>query len=291
MCLIIHRHDATPINSALITSGIDNNPDGWGIMAAQNGRIVTVKGMDNDAFEEHLNAFGDIPLSIHFRWATHGTKNEDNCHPFTILGGAYAVMHNGIIPIECKDKSRSDTYHFVNDVLAPMLAHDPGAFGTPEFSRLVGSIIGAGNKLVILRADGESIIVNESSGLWHDGLWLSNGNSLPMRRSYLRDFRAIDAPSRYLLNRESSRTYRDHSDWDDWDSDLVEIKDIDDDAESRQSIPVVKTDARTTEDATTDDIPDSLDDFANMSYEEISSFCYYETETVASLIWEYYNGR
>ncbi len=187
MCLIIHRPIGVEIPESILSSGMRANPDGWGIVA---GRYSS-KGLDASRFWDAYDASGDAELFIHFRFATHGSISLDNCHPFKILRGRYHVLHNGIIDIPIVDKARSDTWHYAHSVLAPALKSDPSLFSDPAFSNEVARQIGA-SKLVIVRNDGESVIVNRAMGADHDGLWLSNTHSLPYARSPWMDNLADD---------------------------------------------------------------------------------------------------
>ena len=102
-----------------VANALSANPDGWGIMFAQGGRIVTSRGLRAKSLRKAIARIGDTPCTIHFRYATHGTIDTDNCHPFEICG-RFAVMHNGIIDtVPIIDKARSDTWHWANHVLAP----------------------------------------------------------------------------------------------------------------------------------------------------------------------------
>lgn len=151
------------------------NPNGWGIMASHRGQLLIRRGMKPGKFRRALEIFTGLDTFIHFRNATHGTVNVDNCHPFAIVDGTFAVMHNGIIPIDCRsDSKRSDTWHYANTILEPLLIQDPEALADESFITLIGQHVGAGNKLAILRADGTSAIVNRAQGSEIDGSWYSN---------------------------------------------------------------------------------------------------------------------
>ena len=55
-----------------------------------------------------------------------------------------------------------------------MLANNPDYAFTPEFSAIIGSHIGASNKFVLMDEQGRQAVVNQSSGVYWSGLWLSN---------------------------------------------------------------------------------------------------------------------
>lgn len=189
MCLIIHRPaGSAPIPEEFLVNGLLNNPDGWGIVETHRRKIRTTKGIDPLGF---WDAYQAIPESraacIHFRFGTHGPNNVENCHPFPVAGGQYQLVHNGIINVPIVDKLRSDTYHFAENVLTPILAAAPDRFATDELHDELSAVIG-GSKLVIIRADGKTMFVNRHHGVEVDGLWLSNGHSIEPPFSPREDF-------------------------------------------------------------------------------------------------------
>ncbi len=179
MCLIIHRPKSATIPPDYLANASRVNPDGWGVMWQSKGTIKITQGM-GPGLDKAVQAAGHHPCAVHLRYATHGKKNVANCHPFPILKGAYAIMHNGVIntvPIVKED--RSDSWHWANHVLAPLLAACPGLYDDPGFPGWLGQVVGTGNKLLLLRAaDGKVLFVNRELGVERDGLWLSNAYSV-----------------------------------------------------------------------------------------------------------------
>lgn len=254
MCLIIHRPEGAELDPGLLAAGLQDNPDGWGIMAADDGRIRVIKGMTPGPFHKALKKLGAAALTIHFRWATHGKRNLDNCHPFAFGEGRYALMHNGILDnVPDRDRDRSDTWHFVHEILEPMLAGNPALFGTDRLQATLEALIGSANKLAILRSDGASMLVNRARGIEHADLWLSNGHSL--RRP---------APARALT--------LSHLGDDGWGRHLVEL-----DRDGFELAPA--------REATW-----TLDDLKDLQQYEIADLCQDDPDMVAGLIWDYLNG-
>jgi glutamine amidotransferase len=204
MCLIIHRPMGCEIPADWLDNALEHNADGWGIMASDGKRLHIVRGLASKGFHKRLPSFDACEVFIHFRYATHGKADIGNCHPFTILDGEYAVMHNGVIPIDCSSNpARSDTWHYCERILTPMLAENSGDFTNPEFAKLIGEHVGITNKLTILRHDGASIIVNADQGETIDGMWFSNLYSLyPCQRSVWRWDDAIDLDSLRKMDRD-----------------------------------------------------------------------------------------
>lgn len=276
MCLIIDRPTATTISDDLLWFGMTDNPHGWGIMRAAGGKIQVQRGMDEADFWPAYKRVGKAPCAIHFRFATHGTKDLDNCHPFPLYGGHYALMHNGIIDMPVIDKSRSDTWHFGHYVLEPMLAARPELFGSEELTRVLASLIGPGNKLVILRADGASMVVNRSDGIDHEGLWLSNAHSLPTHKvvSKWPDGTKTD----WYWDRIKGRSYSQSSAREDYFGRFAD-EDIDATEESEDS----ETDAV----ASIPSVPWTLDDFEGCSQEEILDYILENPQDTAGMIVDY----
>jgi hypothetical protein len=119
---------------------------------------------------------------VHFRLATHGKTDKNNCHPFDLrdFGGhsnhkPVAVIHNGIFYDAANDQKQwSDTWHICRDVLHPLWLRDPDCFSKPEYVTLGDSFVSTSNKLLFLNADGECAIWGEGNGHWKDGIWYSN---------------------------------------------------------------------------------------------------------------------
>ena len=116
MCIIVYKPAGKRLPSEnILKNCFINNPDGAGIMIKTEKGIQIQKGY---MYFKHLkNAITELEkqyntkeleIAIHFRYATHGTINEGNCHPFplsrktkelTDKQGIFdsAIMHNGII--------------------------------------------------------------------------------------------------------------------------------------------------------------------------------------------------
>jgi len=177
MCLAIYKPKGVTIKKRYLRNGWDANEDGAGFAIARNGKVEIQKGFFT--FKEFYSAFREFNNAretaiIHFRFATHGVTNAINCHPFSLCGDKYGMIHNGVIDIECTDKALSDTAHFSELVLAPIL--EAGVeFDSGALRYLVEEAIGSMNKIVLLRGDGSHVIFNERQGEWKNGSWYSNG--------------------------------------------------------------------------------------------------------------------
>lgn len=156
----------------------DANSDGAGFAYIDDGTLMWMKGFFT--FDEFYKAYAphaERELIAHFRIATAGVIDTFNCHPWIIencQGYAFAVMHNGVLAYP-SSKDKSDTGHFVDELLTPLLQHDPHFFDSQANRWMVEKAIGGFNKLIILRSDGKSYIINRDAGEEHDtGTWFSN---------------------------------------------------------------------------------------------------------------------
>lgn len=161
MCIIIVKPKDSPLpEKEIIKNCFENNPDGAGYMYRRGKTIHIVKGFfDVDALWKSLQAVKDADACIHFRWATHGTINRGNCHPFPITSSVkemtntrahckVAVAHNGIIHGLATSKIISDTMMFIKTMdkskkIESQLCKDDGKFCvfTEHKSYLIGDFI------------------------------------------------------------------------------------------------------------------------------------------------------
>lgn len=177
MCLIVDKPSDAAWDIAVLTNALEDNPDGWGIMYHPgSGRKVRVqRGLDPSRFWDSLRSVpSNAHVTLHFRWATHGTVGLHNTHPFGY--GSGHLVHNGVLNVTIRDKRRSDTAHFASN-MKRVLRERPHLFGTPEFVTALEKAVGPYNKLVFLSNRGERMFVNEGGGTRADGVWYSNLNS------------------------------------------------------------------------------------------------------------------
>jgi len=116
----------------------------------------------------------------HARYATHGVKNEYNCHPFKVGESDLTYLaHNGILDVSIeKGDRRSDTRVFAEDTL-PKIG-GVTALDDDTIWNMV-SAWSKGSKIAVLTVDPKAqhrmYLVNEKSGEWDDdGVWWSNGS-------------------------------------------------------------------------------------------------------------------
>ena len=183
MCLIITGKSAKIRSTLLDTHALlsdiySSNPDGIGIMYATTKGLKVVKTLpksiaDATQFISKLPN-DDRELAIHFRWTTHGHTNMENCHPYDVVKGYVAMMHNGVLHTgNAADKAKSDTWHFIQDYLASPVADHPPLVHNEKFLDLIAEFIGD-NRFVFMDGEGKMSHVNYDQGVEHDGMWFSN---------------------------------------------------------------------------------------------------------------------
>lgn len=184
MCLIIHREEGMTLSEEFLGDVRSRNPDGWGILYHNaDGEAEVEKGLTMLDFYKSYDKLvaRDEDCIIHFRYATHGTVNLSNAHPYVVLGGKNPIylMHNGTIDIAGAEKSKgklSDTRIFIRDVLKPMLnaIKDPHKFiRSKEFEFMMESVASDNSSRFVLFDREGSLFY----GGWHQtttGIWVSN---------------------------------------------------------------------------------------------------------------------
>lgn len=158
----------------VIDNAIRTNPDGFGISHRTPDGIVTER-FDPSRKAEFRAKLRQIDNKggeyvAHFRFATHGPKDEAHAHPYEYtheIDGRVLVFHNGIIPIGTKD-DESDTEVFVRDVLAFM----PSRWWEQDHLLwLVTEAIGW-SKLIVMTDEG-TYNLQDRRGTWDSGIWYS----------------------------------------------------------------------------------------------------------------------
>jgi glutamine amidotransferase len=182
MCLlVVASPNSTPRKKDLECASC-NNPHGFGFAVVTPNGIVTGRGMSSKKvikkFLEVRKEFPDSYAMFHARYATHGVKNEDNCHPFKVPNSHDTYLaHNGILDIKISaGDRRSDTRIFAEDTLPSMggvTALDDEHVWTMVSKWSLGS------KIAIFTLDPSAkevcYIINESAGHWdNEGMWWSN---------------------------------------------------------------------------------------------------------------------
>lgn len=174
MCIAILKPNNKTLDKELLKVCAMNNPDGCGFAYVDdNNDIIVNKFMSfEDFWDEYSKVQDNKTMLIHFRIATHGNVELNNCHPFK-LNNRMALIHNGIISgYGSRTKNISDTRDFIEKVIGN-ISHK--MWKNPSFRTLVGNAIGS-SKFAILDTDNNYYIINENKGFWDDGVWFSNNS-------------------------------------------------------------------------------------------------------------------
>lgn len=188
MCLLTFCPAGIMPDTDALTNGATFNDDGHGyaIVVPEQDRLIIGRGWDAREMIEEFATFREIhpngPAMFHSRFATDGSVNLLNVHPFTVGGDPRTVLaHNGVMPLRpTKGDLRSDTRIVAED-------HIPRAYGTLRRRRARLALerwLTKYNKVVILTVDRRfrenAFILNEQSGTWtKEGIWYSNDGYLP----------------------------------------------------------------------------------------------------------------
>lgn len=183
MCLIISGPAgvirATLLNTPRMLDGIFNrNSDGVGAMYRNKSGLKIAKVLPRTSHEATTFISqlpqDDRPLALHWRMRTHGDVDKANCHPYVVVPGKLAMMHNGVLATgNAADPTKSDTWHFIEDFLKGPAAKYPGLVHEPSFVSMLESHIGS-NRFVFMDDAGTMTVVNEGQGIKHGGMWFSN---------------------------------------------------------------------------------------------------------------------
>jgi Glutamine amidotransferases class-II len=162
MCVIVVKKPTDSLTKEDFQLFARENKDGWGFVYNDEMGTHAVRGMKLPALLKAYSLVANREAVFHFRMSTHGIISEQNCHPFEVLPGLF-LLHNGIFPIACNsDKTRSDTWHFSELVLKPMLApissNDRADYiRSGAFRYLLETSMGSGNKIVLYDSTGPVI--------------------------------------------------------------------------------------------------------------------------------------
>ena len=187
MCIAVVCNTGHSLTNEQLLRGWNRNRDGGGFAYVNaNDELVINKGyLVYQEFEEaYRKAAEDFsatsPFLVHMRIGTSGFNNSNNTHPFLIQNEGQpdgAMIHNGVLftPTGEWRGPAEDTYSDTRVVVEALKT----VLGLEDVLRAkegIGRAIGSGNKFAFLYANRETVIVNESSGYWADGIWYSNNS-------------------------------------------------------------------------------------------------------------------
>jgi glutamine amidotransferase len=187
MCLLTFFPPGVLPDTAALRNGTVINDDGHGFAIVARNQLLVRRGMDAELMVEAFDALRRQhphgPALFHSRFATHGRRSIDNCHPFPIGGDDRTVLaHNGVLPTvvqPAKRDPRSDTRIAVEDFLPTF-----GSLRSQRNRLRLQRWMTPHNKMVILTVDRRfrqrAYLLNETSGIWVGQIWYSNDGYLPL---------------------------------------------------------------------------------------------------------------
>lgn len=183
MCLLMNIPATTEFDKEDILDFYDHNKDGVGVMFAENGVLHVKKILPRNA-EDAWAFYNDVikgkECIAHFRLKTHGDIDMENCHPYKVFGEGEAnapvyMAHNGVLSTgNAADKSKSDTWHYINDIIRPCAQGSSDILFVPAFVSLLEKHIGSTNKFIFMDANGRVSVVNKQAFVQYKGADLSN---------------------------------------------------------------------------------------------------------------------
>lgn len=112
MCVIIYKTDKTSLDFETVRFAYDTNPDGVGV-AINDGETWTIKKYmypSKQQLKTLCNNLQDKEAILHFRIATSGGINLENCQPFLFDNDRQVLFHNGVIySLNGISSNKSDT--------------------------------------------------------------------------------------------------------------------------------------------------------------------------------------
>ena len=181
MCLLLMAEPGNTPDRAELVQASCANPHGFGFAFLTPDGIIRERGMSSRKmiakfFEMRLQ-YPDCYAMWHSRYATHGPKNEDNCHPLMVGDDGLTFLgHNGILPthLPATDK-RSDSRIMAEEII-PALG-GISALDNDFIWEMLETWVG-GSKVVIFTLDPSAkftvYVLGEKRGHWREGIWYSN---------------------------------------------------------------------------------------------------------------------
>lgn len=181
MCLlgiVPKKSDRQEITTAWLRDVYERNSDGFGFAwSTPSGGVHTFKSIGK--FREFKKAWREMErhsgeFAFHLRMKTHGEISKEMAHPYPVGETGLHLMHNGVLACgNAGDHTKSDTWHYINDVVLPLYEKLGDGLFTPQLLEMMGQAIG-NNRFVIVDKQGGLHVVNRRQGVTWNGMWLSN---------------------------------------------------------------------------------------------------------------------
>lgn len=177
MCLLVNQPATSTFSDDFLADVFDRNQDGLGVMYAEGGKLHIFKCLpaNEQDFIDFYRKHADGRACVwHARMQTHGDIDLDNCHPYKVTDDVW-LAHNGVLSSSNDaDKTKSDTWHFIRNIIRPALLGDPSLLTDKNWQDFIAKMIGGSNKFALVRADGEIVVLNKQAGVTYQDAWLSN---------------------------------------------------------------------------------------------------------------------
>lgn len=178
MCVIVTKAKGLDLpNKDAITAMWDANSDGAGFMYTLNNRVhiskgfmtldellTSLAGTDKKLQDDFQTSLKELPVVMHFRIGTHGSKTAPNTHPFPISSKDkylkaldvtcdIGMVHNGVISIKTTGDI-SDTMQYIKDYATPLAVLNNRFHKVPAGQAILEETIGY-SKLAFLDSEGD----------------------------------------------------------------------------------------------------------------------------------------
>lgn len=185
MCVILAARKGIHLNKEELKESFRSDPHGCGYTYVEDGKAIVKKGYFTfkDFWEDYKEINGKKTNIVHMRWSTSGSRSKDNCHPFSITE-SLAGTHNGSMSRYSKiQNGQSDSANFFQFVIKPLVDKDPSLIREPSIHALLSQALGDGNKIAILDAEKDDIIlINDHLGHYYKDSWRSNEDYVKPRK-------------------------------------------------------------------------------------------------------------
>lgn len=209
MCIIVVKQAGIKLPTLDVLEVCESgNPDGIGVMYFTSKGVRVLKGFKSS---KTLHKFLVKNISIeqdavvHFRFATQGAVNSQNCHPYP-LSSKYAdlsatnithhsaLVHNGIIShySGVRKAKMSDTQKFIMSTMSDDVIYSN--LDSPAIQELVLNTIGTGKLAIMQKLEGRA----EKLYLLGDFITDSETGLLFSNDGYLFDWRGRSAYAGYV---------------------------------------------------------------------------------------------
>jgi hypothetical protein len=199
MCLIAYVPKGVKYPIKDIEKQWNYNPHGLGIAILRgiNKEPIIIKGMDSlSSARAELAKHSKHERVVHFRYATQGTVDADNCHPHRIDSESW-LFHNGHIHGFGNNKE-SDTKDYCKRVLSRV-----------DFNTKMDLLENNGGKFVLI-IDGVAIVIGAGWTQEEGGILYSNKNW--QAPSFFAD--SFDTTQERALDNYLKNEYGYKDDWD-----------------------------------------------------------------------------